>query len=353
MFHKLARTHLINLESKRYSISFDKGFDSFSYLNLNINSLSSGPYKTYPPLKDHSLAHDYIKTLRNLFYLSKESSLLNENHIFFTNGSTESIDLIIRTFCEPAKDAVIITPPTFSYYAYRALIENIEFINIPLLGENLNQLDIPNILKQKQAKVLFLCSPNNPVGTTLDPKEIKTIIRKFPGIVVVDEAYIEWTVAKSCIQWLADYENLIILRTFSKIWGLAGARAGVTISSPDIIDTLHFLQNMFSFPKSTADLVQEKMKEYKLVLSHKAQVKEQREQFYNFLIGLKITEKVYPGTANFLLAQFYDEKRVEKLLYDAKILVNNCSNQIPRALRISIGTPEEMECLEKVLNEVV
>jgi len=348
MFHKLVRRHLKELESKRYPITDTSRFNSFSHLHLNINSLSTHPYTTYPPLKNNAIALSYIQVLSRLGYLPEENPFLREDHILFTHGSVESIDLILRTFCEPGKEAILVTPPTFGYYGYRAAIDNIPVVQVPLMGENFNLLNVERILSES-AKVVFLCNPSNPVGTLLNPHELKTIVENFKGIVVVDEAYIEWTDADSCVEWVARHNNLIILRTFSKIWGLAGARVGVTIADPSIIEALHFSQTMFTFSINTAELIEEKMKEYEAVISHKAQIKKLRERFHQFLVEKPETQKVYPGAANFLLVQFDDEKKVEQRLYDAKILVSNCSHLVSRSLRISIGTEQEMISVEEAL----
>ena len=347
MFHKLARKHYTSLASQHYPLSLDFNNKSLTFLNLNINSFSDHPYSTYPSIKQPELAKEYIKVLKKLSYLSENTPFQEEN-ILFTQGSSESIDLIMRVFCEPGKDSITVTSPTFPYYTYRANIENIPVLNVPLQGENLNILDTQK-LSQSPSKVLFLCSPNNPVGTLLSLDQIQEVIESFSGIVVVDEAYIEWTDAPSVIKWVEKYDRLIVLRTFSKIWGLAGVRCGVTIAHPQLIETLHFSQTMFGFPTSSADLVLSQMKNVESILTYKSQAIPLRKNLFNFLQASPFTKKVFPGTANFLLAQFYDEKKVEQHLLKAGILVSNASQQLPGALRISIGSDKEMRLLEATL----
>lgn len=350
MIHRLARKHYFEIEKNRYPLSPITHDPSITYLNLNINSLSSEAYKFYPKTKNHSLANQYIKTLLLLSNIDEKTSSLSEKNILFSQGSTEAIDLIIRTFCEPKEEFIQVTSPTFPYYAYRAMIENVSVIDIPLEGEDLNKLNIEQILSNP-GKVLFLCSPNNPTGTALDLKQLEEIISQFPGIIVFDEAYAEWNHQPTCAEWIKKYDNLIILRTLSKIWGLAGVRCGITITNENIIDTLSFAQTMFSFPSSSADLVSKKLKETDQILSYCSKVAELRRDFLQFLSSLSFVEKVYPGVANFIFAKYKNASAVESHLRKTNILVSNTSSQVPQTLRISIGTEEEMLRLQSALKE--
>jgi histidinol-phosphate aminotransferase len=224
------------------------------------------------------------------------------------------------------------------------------------LGEDYNILNEPEILKC-HAKILFLCSPNNPVGSLLDIKAIESIIQKFQGIVVIDEAYIEWTNQPSCSEWVVKYDHLIVLRTFSKIWGLAGIRCGVVIAHPSAIDTLQLSQTLFGFPDSSADLVSEKIKKFDVIFQYKEQMDIDRANLISFLSQLQFVDKIYPGAANFLLVKFTNEAKVAEHLFRAGILVSDASSLVCRSLRISIGTAEEMNrlkyCLEQLENSVL
>ena len=349
MIHPLARKHYS--EIKRYPIQIGEYDHSISYLNYNINSESNSLYKWYPQLRNHRLAKACLEMLFQLSGTMTTSFQLCAENVLVSQGSTEAIDLIIRAFCEPKEDMITVTPPTFSYYSYRAAIENVSVFDAPLQGEHLNVIDIKRILNHP-TKVLFLCSPNNPVGTMLNPIEVEQLIQQFPGIVVIDEAYIEWTQEPGFMHSLEKYENLIILRTFSKIWGLAGVRCGLTIASKSIINTLNLVQPMFSFPDSSAEIILDRIRNIKPILHYRSQMNQLRSESLCFFKELKCVEKVYPGEANFLFVQFHDQYKVEDALSEEKILVCNTSHIIPRTFRISIGQREEMEKLKKALKKI-
>ena len=351
MVHKLARKHFLPMGAKSYPVTLYGDDPHLCYLNLNINSLSSDPYKFYPELKNDALARRYLEILGKLSQTDRSSLCLKEENILFTQGSAEAIDLIIRVFCEPQKESILITSPTFPYYSYRASIENVTITDIPLLGENYNRLNTEAILAST-AKVLFLCSPNNPVGTVLDPDEVKKIIEGFAGIVVLDEAYVEWTDRKSYVEWVQKYENLIVLRTFSKIWGLAGVRCGIVIAQKGAIDALRLSQTLFSFPQSSVDLLMAKMDEVDKIMDYKREMIELREDFCQFLENQQCVKKIYPGEGNFLLIKFHDAHKTEKHLLNKKILTSNASNQVAETLRVSIGSSEEMVRLKSALKEM-
>ncbi len=350
MIHPLARKHYRDIQ--RYPIQMAEYDSSVHYLNLNINSESDPSYKWYPLLRNDRLAESCLQMLCQLSQITRDSVQLTAENVLITQGSTEAIDLIIRAFCEPKEDAITVTSPTFSYYTYRARIENVSVIDIPLKGEDLNVLDVEQILAYP-TKVLFLCSPNNPIGTSLDLNVVEQLIRQFPGIVVMDEAYIEWTETPSVMQWVEKYDNLLVLRTFSKIWGLAGVRCGITIGSKSAISTLNLVQPMFCFPDSSKNVLLERIQNVELLFQHRSKMKQLRAECYSFFKGLKSVKKVYPGEANFLFVQFHDVCKVQEALLKEKILVANTSHSLPGTLRISIGLHEEMEKLKTVLEACV
>lgn len=324
---------------------------SFHYLNLNINSESENEYKWYPVLKDNRLAEACLQMLFQLSGMERESSFLSSENVLLSQGSTEAIDLIIRAFCEPKEDTITVTNPSFSYYSHRARIENVSVFDVPLEGEHLNRLNVAKLLSNP-TKVLFLCSPNNPVGTVLDPREVGELIRLYPGIVVLDEAYIEWSEMPSFFRWTEQYDNLLILRTFSKIWGLAGVRCGITIGSKNAIETLSLVQPMFSFPDTSARVIFDSVKDVRLIFQYRSQMKHLRSDYFSFLSELKCVEKVYPGQANFLFVQFRDQCKVQEELLKEKILVSDTAHLYPGTLRISLGLHDEMEKLKSVLQKL-
>ncbi len=341
MFHKLARKHYSLLSEQSYPVSYGQ---EGVYLNLNINSNSQNPYKLYPEQNNLALKEKYLKILHHF----SQEALLKKEQIQFAQGTADAIDLIIRVFCEPSEDSILVTNPTFSYYAYRARVQNVLVQDVPLLGNNLNLLNVEKIILSS-AKVLFLATPNNPVGTSLNLFQIEEILQGFQGIVVVDEAYIEWTKNSSALKWIGKYDHLIVLRTFSKIWGLAGVRCGALIADESIIRAITLTQNLFPLPTPIADLVYSHLDDLKTLAQDAAQMHDLKRDFINFLRTLKMVKKVYPGDANFLLIEFQKAELVEKKLGEAKILVTNGSYALPNTLRISIGTPSQMCLLKKNL----
>lgn len=351
MIHELARKHYLSFKDKKYPLNLYQEDKNFCYLNLNINSLSSNPYRYYPELKNRLLAQKYLQAISHLSLPFKKTLSLNEENTLFTQGSVEAIDLIIRVFCEPEIDSILITSPTFPYYSYRASLENVSITDIPLIGEHYQLLNLESI-RHSNAKVLFLCSPSNPVGTLLNLQEIEKAIQNFSGIVVIDEAYIEWTNQPSCAEWIYKYPNLIVLRTLSKFWGLAGVRCGIAIAQEKILNTLRLAQTMFIFPDSSSEIIISHLELHGIFSEIKDQVSKLRENFVAFLSKLDYVKKTFPGEANFLFVQFQDAKKVENFLFSKKILVQNCSNQVPETLRISIGSEMEMNRLKKALEEL-
>jgi histidinol-phosphate aminotransferase len=349
MIHPLARKHYFSV--KRYPMEMKEYDRSTHYLNLNINSESDTPYKWYPPFKNNRLAESCLQMLCQLSGTMRSSSQLTAENVLISQGSSEAIDLIIRAFCEPKEEAVTVTNPTFFYYSYRAKIENVSVFDIPLQGEHLNVLDTEQILAHP-TKVLFLCTPNNPVGTVLDPQKVELLIRRYPGIVVLDEAYIDWTEMPSFMGWPEKYENLLVLRTFSKIWGLAGVRCGITIGAKSAIETLSTAQTMFSFPNSSTEIILDKVRDVESILHYRSRMKQLRSECLSFFKELKSVEKVYPGEANFLFVQFHDQRKVREELLKEKILVADTAFIFPRSLRISIGLREEIEKLKRVLKQL-
>ncbi|MEI6242201.1 MAG: aminotransferase class I/II-fold pyridoxal phosphate-dependent enzyme [Chlamydiota bacterium] len=218
-------------------------------------------------------------------------------------------------------------------------------------GANFDKLNIQAILASK-AKVLFLCSPNNPVGSVLSFEDIETVVSQFSGIVVCDEAYIEWSDKKSLVEIVEKYDNLIVLRTFSKIWGLAGIRCGVLIANREIVNLLSFIQPLFSQSDLTADVILSRLKNCENFGCYRSKMIELRNDFFAFLTKLNIVEKTFESFANFLLVKFSNGLKVEQSLAAEKILVANCSNQVANTLRIAIGTETEMERVKKVMRNI-
>jgi len=273
---------------------------------------------------------------------------INSSRIMLGNGSDEIIDLIFRIFCEPAIDNVVTIEPTYGMYKVCADINNVEYRKV-LLDENF-QLDAEQLLKaaDKNTKVIFLCSPNNPSGNLLDRSEMLKIVNGFSGILVIDEAYVDFSNEPSWLTELDKYPNLIVLHTFSKAWGLASLRCGMAFASEEIISFF----NKVKYPYNLSKLVQyEILDQLDIGNDYKDQwVKEiliEREYLIESLKALPIVEKIFPSDANFLLVKVNNANGIYKKLVEKGIIVRNrnsvslCSN----CLRITIGTDEENRIL--------
>ena len=304
---------------------FESSFTSSSILNLKLNR--------YPDPEQLELK----KTLGKL-------KGLQTKNIFLGNGSDEAIDLLFRAFCNPGKDNVIICPPTYGMYEVSANINDVDVIKVPLTPETF-QLNEQKILQaiSTNTKLLFICCPNNPTGNGVKWQAIKQILDNFNGLVVVDEAYIDFASYKSLIPNLVKYPNLVILQTFSKAWGLAGIRLGAAFASKEIVGLLTKIKPPYNINAVSQKLAldalslsEEVTKTTKILISERNKLKEVLER-------LPFVQKVYPSEANFLLVKMNDAKSVYDYLVVNKISVRNRSevNLCEGCLRITIGSEDE------------
>lgn len=261
------------------------------------------------------------------------------NQLLFGNGSDEIIDLLIRTFCEPKEDRTLIFTPTFGMYQVCADVNNVEVIEQKLTSDF--QIDFEAVrpkLEDPALKIIFICSPNNPTGNKIKNDTVLSIAKAFDGLVVVDEAYIDFAEESLVNQ---NISNLFVLQTFSKALGLAGARLGVGIGNVEVIDVL----NKVKSPYNVNSLTQKKAIE---ALNRPEEIRKQvevliaeREKLKQALTGLEEVKKVYPSEANFLLVEFQNADATYQKLIQRGIVVRDRSNQVSNALRLTIGTPEE------------
>ena len=275
--------------------------------------------------------------------LTKIKGLPIEN-IFLGNGSDEPIDILFRSVCNPGVDNVIVCPPTYGMYEVSANINNVELIKVPLLPE-VFQLDVDAILKaiNINTKLIFICSPNNPTGNSINWDDIQTILEKFTGLVVIDEAYINFSKIPTTIPQLLKYPNLVVLQTLSKAWGLAGLRIGMAFASRDIIDVFNKVKPPYNinvvsqrFALQALDNIEQVNEWIKATVS-------EREKLAAELSKLPFVLKVYPSDANFILVKTTDAKKIYNYLVFHKIIVRDRSSVTlcEGGLRITVGTPEE------------
>jgi histidinol-phosphate aminotransferase len=267
--------------------------------------------------------------------------------IFLGNGSDEPIDLLYRCFCEPGLDEVIICPPTYGMYEVSANINDIKLTRVPLTTSF--QLDLGAIEQaiQPRTKIIWICSPNNPTGNSIDRQDIEMILNNFDGIVVIDEAYINFSRQRSFIADLSDYPNLVVLQTLSKAWGLAGLRLGMAFASEKIITYLNKIKPPYNISKPVQDLVLKALDEVGQVNDMIMLLVDSRARLEQAMGELSSVLQVYPSDANFLLVKFDDAKAMYAHLLNLGIVVRDRSNVVlcDQCLRITVGTDPENDSL--------
>ncbi|WP_317191801.1 histidinol-phosphate transaminase [Fulvivirga marina] len=278
---------------------------------------------------------------------------VDPNQIFLGNGSDEAIDLVMRIFCEPGKDNIVISNPSYGMYAVSAAINNVAVKKVAL-SENFG-FTASGMLKKADSntKMVFICSPNNPSGNTLNAYEISKVIENFDGIVVIDEAYIDFSEQSSFILQLDKYKNLIILQTFSKAWGLAGVRLGMAFSSPDIIKLMNKVKPPYNINILTQKEVLQALDNKKKVKEAISNILQEREFLISALSNLSIVNHIFPSDSNFLLIRFNDSQPIFKYLTEKRIIIRDRSKvkHGENCLRVTVGTPEENRNLIKALKE--
>ncbi|HEU4716774.1 MAG TPA: histidinol-phosphate transaminase [Bacteroidia bacterium] len=264
-------------------------------------------------------------------------------NIFLGNGSDEVIDLLFRAFCNPGKDSVIITPPTYGMYEVSANINDVFVKRVPLTEDF--QLDIEGIslASNEKTKLIFLCSPNNPTGNSLDRGDVEIILNNFEGIVVIDEAYVNYSRQKSFIAELTEYPNLVVMQTLSKAWGLAGLRIGMAFASEEITDVLNRIKPPYNISGIAQQAAAGALENISQVNAWIKETVSEREKLVREMGKLPFVRKIYPSDANFLLVKMDDAPGVYHGLVGKGIIVRDRSKVIlcEGCLRITVGTPEE------------
>ena len=305
------------------------------YLDANENSFGSPlsvQYNRYPdPLQ--------LEVKQGLTQIKGVPA----RNIFLGNGSDEAIDLLFRAFCNPGIDNVITLPPTYGMYEVSANVNDVAVRKIKLLANF--QLDLESIAEaiDEHTKIIFICSPNNPTGNSLDREAIETILVNFNGLVVIDEAYINYSKQKSFIQELTEYPNLVVLQTLSKAWGLAGLRIGMAFASEEIIEVFNKIKPPYNINEASQKLVLEALKHTDQVNEWIKKTVSEREILVKELSMLALVLKIHPSDANFILVETTDPNGIYQHLVNQGIIVRNRSKveRCEGCLRITIGTPEE------------
>lgn len=274
-------------------------------------------------------------------------------NIFLGNGSDEAIDLLFRIFCEPGKDNVIIFPPTYGMYEVCAEINNVTVKKVPLTSAYQLDLEATETAVDANTKLIFVCSPNNPTGNSIERNDIEVLLNNFDGLVVVDEAYINYARQKTLIAELTEYPNLVILQTLSKAWGLAGLRLGMAFAGQPVIDYMNRVKYPYNINTATQQLALEALSNISSVNNWTKTTVLQKEALTEALQTLSFTEKVHPSDANFILVKMKNARAVYEFLSGAGIIVRDRSKVIlcDDCLRITIGTPDENNQLLEALKK--
>lgn len=324
-----------------YSTARDEAGECFSiYLDANENPYNNG-YNRYPD------PHQ-----KELKLLLSELKKVPSEKIFIGNGSDEAIDILYRVFCNPGKDNVVAIAPTYGMYQVAASVNDVEYREVQL-NEDFT-LDIERFLSKvdTNTKLLFLCSPNNPTGNRFVTKDILYLLENFMGIVIVDEAYIDFAVNDSIVSYIEKYENLVILQTLSKAFGLAGLRVGLAFACKEIIGYFNKVKYPYNVNVESQRIAVD-------VLRHgvKGQVSEivtQRAILAEILEGIPVVKNVFRSEANFLLVKFENPGEIYKILSANGVVVRNRSmvKGCEGCLRITVGTPQENAVVIKLLKNL-
>ena len=312
------------------------------YLDANENPFNNG-INRYPDPYQNKLK-ERVSELKNI---AKEK-------IFFGNGSDEVLDLTFRTFCEPGKDNVIICPPTYTMYKVLADINNIEVKEVILNNDfSLNTNKIISVVN-KNTKLLILCSPNNPTGSSINKSDLELLLSKLNCIVLVDEAYIDFSDKESAIDLIDKYPNLIICQTLSKAWGMAGIRVGMAFTSTKIAEILNKVKPPYNINTLSQQKALEGLRNKSLYLDILNMILTQKKLLIRKLKKFNTVKKVYPSDANFILVKFTNSKFVYKQLKKKGIIVRDRSKQVlcENCLRITVGTEKENNKLITKLKEI-
>ena len=314
---------------------FKLGDKEMILLDANENPFNNGMNRYPDPVQ--------LKLKKRL----AEAKHLAIEQIFLGNGSDDVLNQLMIAFCTPGKDKAVLLPPTFGMYQVCANINGIETIEVPLTADFRLDIAAINAAQSNATKIIFIPSPNNPTGNCFALEDIKRIVEDFDGLVVVDEAYVEFAIDKSVISWIDKYPNLVVVQTFSKAQGLAGLRLGMAFAHPEIIGLMNKVKAPYNINVLTQKEVMRRLEEQGLIQQQVHQIKLEKEQLLLEFKSIAFIKKVFPSDANFFLVKMDDSKRRYNELIDRGIVVRdssknpNCAN----TLRITVGTPDENNAL--------
>jgi histidinol-phosphate aminotransferase len=315
------------------------------FLDANENSFGSPLTKWYNRYPDplQSKVKDRLSAIKGI----------PSHNIFLGNGSDECIDLLIRAFCEPGVDNIIICPPTYGMYEVSANINNVAIKKISLTPEfQLNLEAIANAIDE-HTKLIFLCSPNNPTGNSLNRDDVQALLNNYFGIVVIDEAYINFSRFRSFTQELNEYPNLVVMQTLSKAWGLAALRIGMAFASEEIVHILNKIKPPYNINQASQELALQALDNVQEVNDMIREIVNERQLLEKSLPSLGMVQLIHPSDANFLLVQVKEPVKIYRYLLNRGIVVRDRSRVelCEGCLRITVGTPHENKLLLEALDE--
>lgn len=343
----IIRTDLLKFNA--YSSARDEAKKGRIWLNANESPFNT-QFNRYPEKQ----SPDLINKISELFEI-------NPNQLIISRGSDEVIDLLVRLCCTAGEDSILICPPTYGMYSVSARLQNAEIIQVPLLKNHHYQLDMENILnkKNKNIKIIFLCSPNNPTGNLLKKEDVFLLCEAYKdkSLVVVDEAYIDYADSQSLAEYISKYSNLVILRTFSKAYGLAGVRMGFLLANQEIIHWLLKIIAPYPLSAVVTEYVLNNLSSARLVEIQQqiAVTKSERERLFNQIEKMPWVKKIWPSEANYLLIETHDAKKIMNVCASKGIIIREMFDKVglENAIRISIGLPEENDELIAILREII
>ena len=321
---------------------FQGNSDDMVFLDANENPFENGVNR-YPDPQQRS-----VKSLLS------EIKNIPEKNILLGNGSDEVLDLIFRAFCEPNQDNIITLPPTYGMYSVLANINAVEIKSVQLDDNFQPKVDEILEVSNDNSKLLFLCSPNNPTGNSFEAKSIEELIKKFQGIVVIDEAYIDFSNEESWISRLSEFPNLIVTQTLSKAYGMAGIRLGICYASSEIISVLNRIKPPYNVNELTQQRAIQQLKLNDLTKKQVEDILTERKNLINQLNTVSYISKIYPTDANFVLVEVDDATKRYNQLIEKGIVIRNRTTQpgCENCVRLTVGTANENKKLIKVMKEI-
>jgi len=319
--------------------------DAAVYLDANENAVGAAAgmiYRRYPDPLQQALKAKIGKIKR-----------VRPERIFLGNGSDEPIDLLMRAVCRPGQDNILLFPPTYGMYGVAAQINDVAVKQVMLGADFQVDRAAAREAVDNHTRIVFFCTPNNPTGNLLRPEAIADMLGYFNGLVVVDEAYMDFAGAGSWTEQLEHYPNLVVLQTFSKAWGMAGLRLGMAFASGEIVDVLNNIKAPYNISAAAQHLAVEALQRGEEVRRWTLLLRSERTRLAELLKTFSFIEKVYPSDANFLLVRVTDAGTLYRYLLENRIVVRNRSNQplCAECLRITVGTPEENDYLIQTLKD--